>query len=158
VPFSGVVLDRLAAALTAQGHRVLVVDAGAESPPPHELAQLDLASCIETLSPGVSCLPARGLQLQHVDTRGSAAGFLDVLQRAAPQADVVLLHADALDLSRVLKRNAARPMLLGADHPESIKHAYASCKLLAQRCGVLSFDLVLAARGQSPRRAATSAA
>jgi hypothetical protein len=157
VPFSGVVLDRLAAVLAAQGHRVLVVDAGAESPPPHELAQLDLASCIETLSPGVQYLPARGLPLQFVDTRGSAAGFLDALQRAAPQADVVLLHADALDLSRVLKRSAARPMLLGADHPESIKHAYASCKLLAQRCGLLSFDLVLAAGGQSPRSAAIKA-
>ena len=157
VPFSGVVLDRLAAVLAALGHRVLVVDAGAESPPPHELAQLDLASCIETLSPQVSYLPARGLPLQHVDTRGSAAGFLDALQRAAPQADVVLLHADALDLSRVLKRMSARPVLLGADPPESIKHAYASCKLLAQRCGLLSFDLLLAAAGQSPRSAAIKA-
>jgi hypothetical protein len=42
-------------------------------------------------------------------------------------------------------------MLLGADHPESIKHAYASCKLLVQRCGLMSFDLLLAASPSSPR-------
>jgi hypothetical protein len=73
------------------------------------------------------------------------------LQAAAPQAEVILLHADPLDLTRLFKRRCARPILLGADHPESIKHAYAACKLLVQRCALMSFDLLLAAAPCSPR-------
>ena len=154
VPFTGVVMDRLAAAMAAQGRRVLVVDASATSPLPHELARVDLRACIENLSPGVCYLPARGLPLSYVDTRGSASAFIDALQAAAPEVDVMLLHCEAQDLARVLKRRAARPLLLGADHPESIKHAYASCKLLVQRCGLMTFDLLLSASSRSPRAAA----
>ena len=123
VAFSGSVLDRLAATLAAHGRRVLVVDAGAGAP----------------------------LPLAHVDTRGSAAGFVDALQYAAPDADVLLLHADGADLARLLKRRAARPVLLAADHPESVKHAYANAKLLAGRCALMTFDLLLAAAPTSPR-------
>lgn len=151
VAFSGVVLDRLAAVLAAQGHQVLVVDAADSAPPPHELAQVELAACVEQIAPRVAYLPARGLPLAYVDTRGSCAGFIDAVLHAAPQADVVLLHADGLDMARLLKLRAARPMLIGADHPESIKHAYANAKLLAQRCGLMTFDLLLAAAPSSPR-------
>jgi len=154
VPFGGVVLDRLAAVLAAMGRQVLVVDASASSPLPHELARLDLAACIERLAPGVAYLPARGLPLDYVDTRGSSAAFIDALHRAAPQADLVLLHAEAGDLARMLKHRAARPVLLGADHPESLKHAYASIKLLVRRCELMSFDLVLAVSDRSPRASA----
>lgn len=151
VAFSGVVLDRLAAVLAAPGRQVLVVDASGASPKPHEMAALDLAAGIEAVSPRVSYLPASGLPMAYVDTRGSAGGFIDAVQRAAPKADVVLLHADAQDLARIFKRRAARPLLIGADHPDSIKHAYAGAKLLAQRCALLTFDLLLAAAPQSPR-------
>ena len=157
VAFSGVVLDRLAAVLAAPGRQVLVVDACGASPPPHEMAALDLAAGIEAVSPRVGYLPASGLPMAYVDTRGSAGGFIDAVQRAAPKADVVLLHADAQDLARIFKRRAARPLLIGADHPDSIKHAYACAKLLAQRCGLLTFDLLLAAAPQSPRAASIAA-
>jgi flagellar biosynthesis protein FlhG len=150
VPFSGVVLDRVAAVLAAQGREVLVVDAAASAPPPHELARVDLAAGIERLAPRVAYLPARGLPLTYVDTRGSAGRFIDVLQQAAPEAEV-LLHAEGPDLARLLKRRAVRPLLIGADHPESIKHAYASCKWLVRRCGLMSFDLLLVASPHSPR-------
>ena len=151
VPFSGVVLDRVAAALAAQGREVLVVDAAASAPLPHELARVDLAACIERLAPRVSYLPARGLPLAYVDTRGSAGAFIEALQLAAPVAEVLLLHAEGPDLARLFQRRAVWPMLIGADHPESIKHAYANCKWLARRCGLLSFDLLLAASPSSPR-------
>jgi flagellar biosynthesis protein FlhG len=154
VPFSGLVLDRLAAVFASQGREVLVVDAGASSPPPHELARLDLAPCIERVSPRVSYLPARGLPMAYIDTRGSASGFIDAVQLAAPQAEVVLLHADGQELARIFKRRAARPLLLGADHPESIKHAYANLKLLVRRCELMTFDLLLTASRLSPRAAA----
>ena len=80
--------------------------------------------------------------------------FIDTLQRAAPQAEVTLLHADAQDLARIFKRRGARPVLIGADHPDSIKHAYAGAKLLANRCSLMTFDLLLAAAPQSPRATA----
>jgi flagellar biosynthesis protein FlhG len=153
-PFSGVVLDRLAAVLSAQGRHVLVVDAAAASPPPHELAALDLSACVETVSRHVAYLPACGLPAAYVDTRGCAGSLIDALQRAAPQAEVLLLHADAQDLARVFKRREARPLLIGADHPDGIKHAYACIKLLVNRCSLMTFDLLLAASPHSPRVAA----
>jgi hypothetical protein len=175
VPFGGLVLDRLASAMAALGRQVLVVDAASTSPPPHELAAVDLSACIEAVAPGVRYLPAKGLPLNYVDTRGFGGAFVDAVQSAAQQsgqaADVVLLHADAADLARLFKQNTARhqdlaamnpamhpamhppvrPMLLGADHPESIKHAYANAKLLAQRCGLVQHDLILVSAPHSPR-------
>jgi hypothetical protein len=145
VAFSGVVLERVVATLVAAGQRVLVVDAADTSPAAHELALLDLTLAIEVLSPQVSYLAARGLPLAYVDTRGSAGGLLDALAAAAPQAEVIVLHAEASHLARLFMRRAARPLLIGADQPESIKHAYAACKLLAQRCSLMTFDLLLAA-------------
>lgn len=154
VAFSDGVLDRLAGALAAQRRSVLVVDAASTAPLPHELAAVDLAACVERIDSRVGYLPARGLPLAYVDTRGGAGGFIDALQQAAPQADVLLLHADATDLARILKNREARPLLLGADHPESIKHAYASAKLLARRCELMTYDLLLVAAAHAPRNAA----
>jgi len=154
VAFSGIVLDRVASVLAGSGRQVLVIDAASSSPLPNELAGVDLAACIERIAPRVSYLPARGLPLAYVDTRGSAAGFISAVQQAAPHAEVVLLHADAADLARLLKHRELRVMLLGADHPESIKHAYASAKLLARRLELMSYDLLLVAPPHSPRLAA----
>lgn len=151
VPASGALLDHVAATLLQLGQRVLVVDAADTAPLPNEIALLDVGAGIENLNPQLGYLAARGLPLQHVDTRGSAAGFLDTLAQAAPRADVVLLHANATDLARMFLRRAARPILLGADHAESIKHAYAACKLLAQRCSLMTFDLLLSAPRRSRR-------
>ncbi len=154
LPDASVLLDRLAEVLAGQGRQVLVVDAGAHAPLPPEWVQLDLAPCIEMISAQVAYLPARGLPLHYVDTRGCAAAFIEALQWACPKADVIVLHAEASDLARVLKNRAARPLLLAADDPESLKHAYASCKLLVQRCNLMTYDLLLAASSQSPRLAA----
>jgi flagellar biosynthesis protein FlhG len=145
------VLDRLAVLLAAQGRHVLVVDAANTSPLPHELARVDLSACVLNVAPRVAYLAARGLPMDFVDTRGSSGAFIDAAQAAAPQADVVLLHADGVDLARLLKHSAVRPVLLGADHPESIKHAYANAKLLARRCELMTFDLLLVAAPRSPR-------
>jgi hypothetical protein len=145
VAFSSVVLERLTTVLGTMGLNTLVVDAADSSPAPHELAALDLRACVEPLSAQVSYLAARGLPLRHVDTRGSSAHFLDRLRAAAPQASVLLVHAGAGDLARLFTRRALRPVLLAADHPESLTHAYAAMKLLAMRCALMSFDLLLAA-------------
>jgi flagellar biosynthesis protein FlhG len=145
VAFSSVMLERLTTVLGAMGLNTLVVDAADSSPAPHELAALDLRAGIETLSPQVSYLAARGLPLRHVDTRGSSAHFLDRLQAAAPQARVLLVHAGAPDLARLFGRRALRPLLLAADQPDSLTHAYAAMKLLVMRCALMSYDLLVAA-------------
>lgn len=151
VPGAQALLETLSAALALRGRHVLVVDAASSAPLPHESALFDLAAGVERLSDHVSYLAARGVPLAHVDTHGSAAAFVDAVFDAAPQADTVLLHADPTDLARMLGRRAARPLLLASDRPESVKHAYACCKLLVQRCGLMTFDLVLSARPRPDR-------
>jgi hypothetical protein len=148
---AGVAVERLTAALSLLGLRTLLVDGGEHSPPPPEASALELAPCIETLTPRVSYLAARGLARRYVDTYGSAARLLDELVRAAPLTDVVLVHAPAVELARLFTRRAARPMVIAADHPESVKHAYAALKLLSRRTGWMSFDLLLLAASGSTR-------
>ena len=152
VGFAGVLLERLTTALSALGLSTLMVDAAENAPAPHEYAALDLSVCVETLSEQVSYLAARGLPLRHVDARGSCAGFLQAACDAAPWADVLLVHAPASELSRLLTGRALRPLLLAADHPTSVTHAYAAMKLLAARNGLMSYDLLMACDPHSPRR------
>ena len=76
--------------------------------------------------------------------------FLQRVAEAAPQCDVVLVHASASDLCRLFARSPdverVRPLLLADDRPASVTHAYAAMKLLAQRAGLVVHDLLLGAR------------
>jgi flagellar biosynthesis protein FlhG len=155
---TGVVMERLCAAFTAQGLRTLVVDAAETASHPHQLASVDLAACVEPLSPWVSYLAARGLPMDYLDGRATLSAFLEALRSAAPQADVVLLHASALDLRRMFIGRTPRPVLLASARPDSLTHAYTSMKLLSQRLGALAYGLVVAgdvtpgrARGMADR-------
>jgi flagellar biosynthesis protein FlhG len=152
VAFATVLVERLTTALTASGRKLLLVDAADSAPEPHELTQLDLAAGVEQLSPQIAYLAARGLPLRHVDTRGSCAGMLQALSDAAPQADVVLVHAGASELSRLFSHRVVRPILLAADCAPSVTHAYGAMKLLAARNGLMAFDLMLAVGPQRVRR------
>ncbi|MFO1216901.1 MAG: flagellar biosynthesis protein [Burkholderiaceae bacterium] len=147
------VIDRLCQGFGALGLHTLVVDAADGAPPPRELALLDLASCIEPMAADVSYLAARGLPIRHVDSHGRCNGFLDLLERAAPQADVVLVHAGTGDLARLFALRPLRPLLQAADSPRSLTEAYAAAKRLAQRPGWLSHDVLLLADPQGPRTA-----
>lgn len=156
VAFAGLALERLAAAAAAcmgdPRRQVLVVDAVGAAP--REMALLDLAEGIEPLhdlAPNLAYLAARGLPLRHVNARGSCEGFLDALLRCAPDGGVVIVHAEASELGRLFARRAPRPLLLAADHPASVTAAYANMKLLAQRHGLMAFDLLLVAAAGSPR-------
>jgi hypothetical protein len=151
VAFSSVMLERLTTALSTLGLNTLVVDAADTSPAAGELAALDLRGCIEPLSAQVSYLAARGLPLRHVDTHGSSSAWLARLAAAAPQAQAILVHASAADLARLFTHQPLRPVLLAADHPESVTHAYAAMKLLVMRRGLMSFDLLVAAPPKQPR-------
>jgi flagellar biosynthesis protein FlhG len=155
VAFSGVMLERLSTAFAEHGRHTLVVDAAERANEPSELAMLDLAEGIESLSPQVSYLAARGLPLRFVDASGSTASFLQAVTEAAPQCDVVLVHASASELCRLFARGDAsskcRPLLMADDRPTSVTHAYAAMKLLTQRAGLVVHDLLLGAAKQSPR-------
>lgn len=155
VAFGGVMLERLCTAFAEHGLHTLVVDAAERAHTAGDIALLELAACIEELSPQVSFLAARGLPLRFVDTTGSTAAFLQAVGDAAPQCEVVLVHAPASDLCRLFARGReARPvcpLLLADDRPASVTHAYAALKLLVQRAGLMVHELLLGAAPQSPR-------
>jgi flagellar biosynthesis protein FlhG len=144
VVWSGVVIEQLAEHFAVMGGHPVVVDAADTSPAPPEAAALGLAGCITQAQPGWSYLAARGLLRRYMDTRGSAAALLEALAEAAPASEVFIVHGEPTDLARIFRDRAARPLLLAADQPESLKHAYAGWKLLSQRCGWMSADLLLA--------------
>ncbi len=157
---AGAVMERLCATVAERGLHTLVVDAAPSASPPHELATIDLAACVEPLTAQVSYLAARGLPALYLDSRATMAGFLDALRAAAPHADVVVLHVDALDLRRIFSGRAPRPIVLAGARPDSLTGAYASMKLIGQRLGALTYDLIIAddcaaarARGMAQRLA-----
>lgn len=155
VAFGGVMIERLCAAFAERGKHTLVIDAADTSPPASDLAWLDLASCIEPLSESVSYLAARDLPIRHIDARGSTRAFLTAASDAAPQAQVLLVHAGASEIARLFATRGdaspMRPLLLCDDRPHSVTHAYASMKQLQQRGGFVVFDLLLGAAVTSPR-------
>jgi flagellar biosynthesis protein FlhG len=140
----GALLEGLCAAFAELGLHTLVVDAGELSPQPSELAAVDLAACVERLSNQVSYLAARGLPMRHINAHGSAAQFLEAVTDAAPFADVVILHASAAELARMVASREVRPVLLADTDSQSVTHAYAGMKWLAQRAGLMVYSLLLA--------------
>jgi len=137
---AGVLLEGLCAAFAELGLHTLVVDAAESAPTPSELASVDLGACVESLSKDVSYLAARGLPMRYINAKGSAAQFLEVVTEAAPQADVVLLHASAAELARVVALREVRPVLLADTDANSVTHAYAGMKWLAGRAGLMVYS------------------
>jgi hypothetical protein len=151
VEHHGAVLARLAGVFAEQGLNTLVVDAADTAPEPGELAFIDLGACVEPLSPQLAYLAARGLPMQHVDTHGSCASFIPRMMNVVRDVDVVVMHAEARVLVRMLGTQQLRPVLLASGAGDSLTHAYAALKLLVQRLGLMSFDLVTpSARGRGP--------
>ena len=106
VSCGGVLLERLSTALAERGARVLVVDAGESASSAGEMALVDLAQCVERLSPQIAYLAARGLAVRFVDSGGSTRAFLERAAEAAPGCNVVVVHASASDLCRMSARSA----------------------------------------------------
>ena len=157
VEHHGAVLARLASVFAEQGLNTLVVDAADTAPEPGELAFIDLGACVEPLSPQLAYLAARGLPMQHVDTHGSCASFIPRMMNVVYDVDVVVIHTEARILARMLGDQQLRPVLLASGAGESITHAYAELKMLVQRLGLMSFDLVTPTtkgRGPAPKRIA----
>jgi flagellar biosynthesis protein FlhG len=144
----GVLVEALCAAFAELGQHTLVVDAAENAPAADELASVDLGASIERLSKEVSYLAARGLPMRHLDSQGSATSFIDALAEAQPQAEVLVLHASAAELARLVGTRELRPVLLAGIEPQSVTHAYAGMKWLAQRSGIMTYSLLLAANPQ----------
>lgn len=145
---AGTLLEGLCAAFAELNLQTLVVDAGEHSLAPSELAHVDLSNCIERLSPKVSYLAARGLPMRYINANGSAAAFLEAVANAAPQADVILLHAPAPELARIVASRDVRPLLLADTDPHSVTEAYAGMKWLTQRAGLMVYSLLMACHPQ----------
>ncbi|MFZ2297465.1 MAG: hypothetical protein A3G29_14935 [Burkholderiales bacterium RIFCSPLOWO2_12_FULL_64_99] len=145
----GLVLERLCAAYAGFGLNTLVVDASDQARAPSELVEFDLAEGIEVLSPQVSYMAARGLPLRHADARGSCASLLPALADASPRSDVVLVHASASEIVRLFGQPARciplRPLVFTNDMAEGLTDAYAAVKILSQRAGWMSYDLLMCA-------------
>lgn len=156
----GVVLERLCTAYESFGLRTLVVDASAQARAPGELVAFDVAEGIEVLSSHVSYMPARGLPLRFADARGSCAALLDALADASPQSDVILLHASASELVRLLGPArpdvAVRPLVYTNDLAEGLTQAYAATKVFSQRGGWMSYDLLVVAPTHSTQSQAVA--
>lgn len=142
-----ILLERLAGAFVELGANTLVIDAADSAPRANTMAEIDLSAAIERLGDNMSYLAARGLPLRHVNSRGSCEAWLNAVETAAPQADVLLLHANARDLVRLLGRREVRPVLTTTLDPASLTDAYTSMKLLAQRSGLMTFDLLTGMAG-----------
>lgn len=162
--WGGLLLERLASAAARLDRRTLVVDAGLHAREPGELARFDLAEAIEPLDSHLAYLAARGLPQQHVDAGGSTEAFLDALAEAAPEAELILLHAPAADLARLFGRAVRdgrapqlRPLVLCDDSSAALTEAYAALKLLALRAGLRTHELLLAAPAGSQRAARIAA-
>jgi flagellar biosynthesis protein FlhG len=160
VSCGGVLLERISTALAERGARVLVVDAGESAGSAGEMALVDLGQCVERLTPQIAYLAARGLAVRFVDAAGSTRAFLERAAEAAPGCNVVVVHASASELCRMLARrhhesfdgsDPPSPIVLAEDRPASVTHAYASMKLLAERAGIVVSELVLGAAPSSPR-------
>jgi flagellar biosynthesis protein FlhG len=162
VACGGVLLERLSTALAERGAHVLVVDAGERAGVANEMALIDLAQCIERLSPQVSYLAARGLAIRFVDATGSTRRFLDRLAEAAPRADAIVVHAPPAEICRTFGHGRQRgvaflgddapcPIVFAEDRPASVTHAYAAMKLVAERAGFVVSELLLGAAPSSPR-------
>ncbi|MGY0195590.1 flagellar biosynthesis protein [Leptothrix sp. BB-4] len=161
VAHGGVLIERLCSALELMELDTLLVDASERGAPPEELSSFDLAEGIEPLSARVHYLAARGLPVRWVDSRGSTRGFLDAVVDAAPQSQVVLVHASAVEIARLFGRgdeglSRPRPIVLCDDQPDAMTHAYAAMKVFAQRADWLSHDLLLCAPPESPRAQAVA--
>lgn len=155
VLYGGVVLERMCAAFAALGLKTLVVDAGERARVPSELSLFDLSEGIETLSDHVKYMPARGLPLKCVDARGDSSSLIDLVAAAAVGVDVVILHASASELVRMLSTRARgynlRPLLFTDDSPAGMTQAYTSIKLMSQRGQWFSHDLLVCADRDSQR-------
>jgi hypothetical protein len=159
VAFGGLMLERVCTAFSEAGVRTLVVDAAERAQAASEATLMDLAEGIEPLSTDVSYLSARGLPVRYVDTHGFTSGFLQALVTAAPNTQVVVVHAPAVDLCRMFSRRDPahamradmRPLLLADENSESVTHAYAAMKLLTQRAGLQVHDLLLGSTRRTPR-------
>lgn len=142
VAWSGFLLEHLSEALGSAGRQILLVDASETAPEPGEWTLLDPRWAVDQRCEQFAYLGARGLIHHHLSSARRAGGLLHTLIEAAPWADVVLLHAPATDLMRLLAGQDWRPIVLADTTPAGVMQAYAALKVLG-RNRLSTFDLLL---------------
>ncbi|UZD55753.1 hypothetical protein [Caldimonas aquatica] len=149
-PGSHLLLEGLCHGLAAQDLHTLVVDA---APSVYTTGvdvagalarDLDLGQWIDEFDAHTSVLAAApGSLACFGEAQGSASLLFEALREAAPSADVVLFHADASVLSGLFAGRRVRPLVFSGDDAESLKHAYASIKVLVHYAGLLDHAVVM---------------
>lgn len=147
-------LHALACAFIAKGARVLVVDAADTAPAANEWLDMDIGACVRRFSDRLAYLAAPGAARRYVDARGSARGWLWRVQSTVLSARVVLVHASARDLARLIGADDWQvPVLLCGRQAQAITEAYTQLKLIAARCGHANADLLVGVDDCAPNRA-----
>ncbi|WKB54480.1 hypothetical protein [Eleftheria terrae] len=152
---SHVLLEGLCQGLAAQGLHTLVVDAvpsasGRGVDVAAAIARdLDLGQWIDHFDTHTSVLAAGASLSCFAETEGCATLLFEALREAAPSVDVIVFHADAAVLSALFAQKRVRPLVFTGDDAESLKHAYASMKILAQYGGLLDHAVVMDANEQA---------
>ncbi|MCW7540521.1 hypothetical protein OOT46_22100 [Aquabacterium sp. A7-Y] len=150
-----VLLEGLCQGLAAQGLHTLVVDA---VPGPQTRGvdvataiarDLDLGQWIDDFDARTSVLAAGDSLSCFAETEGGAALLFEALREAAPTADVIIIHAGASVLSALFGGKRVRPLIFTGDDAQSLTHAYASMKILAQFGGLHQHAVVMDAGAQA---------
>lgn len=141
-PWSGVMLELVTDALSSLGHHTLLVDGSETAGPPNSWARIDLRWAVQQRHAHYAYLAARGFLREQRSLGKPAAQLRSELADAAPQADVVVVHAPAEELCALLQGMPWSPLILADASPKSLAHALVSL----QRLGTPnsgSFDLLL---------------
>ncbi|AKJ30982.1 MinD/ParA family ATP-binding protein [Caldimonas brevitalea] len=153
---SHVLLEGLCQGLAAQGLHTLVVDGVASryttgvDVAAAIARDLDLGQWIDEFDTHTSVLAAGGSLARFTEvSEGRSALLFEALREAAPSADVIVFHADAAVLSALFGHRRVRPLVFTGDDAQSLKHAYASIKILAQYGGLLDHAVVMDATEQA---------
>lgn len=133
LPWSGLLLEHLLQALARLGHHPLLLDAAPTAAAPDEWACVDLRWAEVNRLEHHSHIAARGVIARHLDAGRGAQSVLRSAAESAGWADVLVVHAPAEDLGRLMAGRLWQPLVLADTDSEGLMQAYAGLKRLARR-------------------------
>lgn len=144
-----VLIQQISAALEQLGLYTLVVDVRDPGVAPMRVSD-DLASGIQVLTDRTASLFAQGLPGRWPGNGSEPHSFLHAVVDAAPLSQAVLVHGSAGELACLFGRGGLhlsrpRPIVICGEQPESMTHAYAALKVMAQRADWRAHDLLVSA-------------
>lgn len=156
VPGAHRLLEGLCRGLATRGLRCLVVDAapgagdiGAQAGRALERG-IGLERWIERMNPHLSVLAADPAWWNGKASADMLARWSRALRHAAPDTDVVVIHAAADALGHLFDRHPVCPLVLTGESASSLTHAYAAIKTLTRHAGLTRHAVLLDRPGPLP--------